>query len=168
MGHNLVQRIELLQRVRNAALEPLWDDNIDLWSYEEEPVKNPHLRKKHARGIRRLARLPPTHILFTNDVYACARDNIRLLYHDADLACGTDWWVNDGLMTFYDIWVARDIIGRFLPFHHCKEFLLLCAHHCPVTWLDRRLHLPNQRKTPPSPKPVLQLRENLSRLRGDF
>lgn len=116
-GGNLVSRIELLHRVRNAALEPLWDGE-GLWHEEDsdpesEAHLNLHLRKRHPRVKRRLAQLPPTHILFTNDVYACARDNIRLLYHDADVACGTDWYPQEGMLTFYDIWVARDIQGKF-------------------------------------------------------
>ena len=114
LGHNFPQRIELLSRVRNAALEPLWHDD-DAWRYEyEEGVHEPlrGARKRHPQAKRRIEKLPPTHILFTNDVYACGRDSIRLLYHEADVACGTDWWVNDGVLTFYDMWVARDISGR--------------------------------------------------------
>ena len=108
----MVQRIELLSRVRNAALEPLWDGD-DLWNYEsgaedEAVFRN---RKRHPKSRRQQANLPPTHVIFTNDVYACARDHVRLLYHEADLACGMDWWVNDGVLTFYDMWVARDIAG---------------------------------------------------------
>ena len=112
-GHDFHQRIELLSRVRNAALEPLWDGE-DLWRFDHEEETRVVHRRRHPRAKRRADRLPPTHILFTNDVFACARDSIRLLYHEADVACGTDWWVNDGVLTFYDIWVARDISGELL------------------------------------------------------
>ena len=30
-------------------------------------------------------------VVFLNDVYFCARDVIRLLHHDADMACGMDF-----------------------------------------------------------------------------
>lgn len=30
-------------------------------------------------------------VVFLNDVYFCARDVVRLLHHDADIACGMDF-----------------------------------------------------------------------------
>lgn len=116
-GNDIYARIEMLSRVRNAALEPLWDGE---WLWHSDDISSGsfnysrnHSTKSHQR---RLAQLPPTHIMFTNDVFMCARDSIRLIYHESDLACGTDWLLNDGLLTFYDLWVARDMQGIPFPF----------------------------------------------------
>lgn len=34
---------------------------------------------------------PAERVVFLNDVYFCARDVVRLLNHDADIACGLDF-----------------------------------------------------------------------------
>ena len=34
---------------------------------------------------------PADRVVFLNDVYFCAKDVIRLLLHDADMACGMDF-----------------------------------------------------------------------------
>ena len=51
-------------------------------------------------------------VAFVNDVFFCARDVVRLLRYDADLACGLDFWLSN--LDFYDIWVARDATGGML------------------------------------------------------
>ena len=65
-------------------------------------------------------------VVFINDVYFCAGDLIRLLRHDADLACGLDFWTSTD---FYDVWVSRDAIGGMLsvkaPFVRCVTIIVL-------------------------------------------
>lgn len=53
-------------------------------------------------------------VLWINDVLWCAQDMVRLLRHDADVACGLDL-EDEGLgPAFYDIWVAKDVDGSML------------------------------------------------------
>ena len=76
-----MDRITFLAKVRNAALEPLWQlrsgqgSNVTWMGHLEE---------------RGLGPWPATRIIFLNDVYLCAKDVIRLLFHEADMACGLD------------------------------------------------------------------------------
>ena len=48
-GHDFHQRIELLSRVRNAALEPLWDGE-DLWRSDHEEETRVVHRRRHPQG----------------------------------------------------------------------------------------------------------------------
>ena len=76
-----MDRITFLAGVRNAALEPLWQlrsgqgNNVTWMGHLEERGFGPW---------------PATRIIFLNDVYLCAKDVIRLLFHEADMACGFD------------------------------------------------------------------------------
>jgi len=85
-------RIDFLAQVRNAALEPLWlkvgagdggqgvaQGGAGLWY------------NQRARGLKSQALWPADKVVFLNDVYFCARDAVRLLLHDADMACGMDF-----------------------------------------------------------------------------
>jgi alpha-1,3-mannosyltransferase len=82
------ERIEKLAVLRNAALQPLYD--------------NPELFSEDAI------------IVFLNDVVACTEDILELTLQlqqlDADMTCAMDW--NDGKIPwFYDSWIARGIKG---------------------------------------------------------
>lgn len=43
-------------------------------------------------GREDMAGWPPAKVLFMNDVYFCAKDAVRLLLHNADIACGMDYF----------------------------------------------------------------------------
>lgn len=75
------ERIEFLAKVRNAALEPLWLET-------SENVGN----SSSWFGRSRSQKLwPADKIVFLNDVYFCARDVVRLILHNVDMACGMDF-----------------------------------------------------------------------------
>ena len=76
-------RIDFLAQVRNAALEPLW-----LTTTSESGASNAWF---DAKGPRSEVLWPADKVIFLNDVYFCARDAVRLLLHDADMACGMDF-----------------------------------------------------------------------------
>jgi hypothetical protein len=50
--------------------------------------------------------------LFVNDVFACSSELLRLLLHDADVACAMDWVLHSRnetvayseRLSFYDFW----------------------------------------------------------------
>lgn len=75
-------RIDFLAQVRNAALEPLWLETLS------ESGGNTWF---DSRGPRAEVLWPADKVIFLNDVYFCARDAVRLLLHDADMACGMDF-----------------------------------------------------------------------------
>ena len=76
-----MDRIAFLAGVRNAALEPLWQPRS---ARGNNATWMGHLEE------RGLGPWPATRIIFLNDVYLCAKDVIRLLFHEADMACGFD------------------------------------------------------------------------------
>ena len=71
-------RIEFLAKVRNKALEPLW--NLEDMSSEQ------------ARGV---GHWRADRIIFMNDVFFCAKDVVRLLLHEVDMACALDFGNRD-------------------------------------------------------------------------
>ncbi|TVY15815.1 Alpha-1,3-mannosyltransferase CMT1 [Lachnellula arida] len=83
-----VDRIQMLADLRNEALEPL--------------VNNPKEWSNDAT------------IIFLNDVSLCMEDILELVHQrihlKADMTCAMDW-MDEGVETFYDVWVARDIKG---------------------------------------------------------
>ena len=88
VGGNLTRapdqdRIDFLAQVRNAALEPLW-----LETTTESGTANTWF---DAKGLRAAVLWPADKVIFLNDVYFCARDAVRLLLHNADMACGMDF-----------------------------------------------------------------------------
>eukprot|EP00898_Chlorokybus_atmophyticus_P006469 jgi/Chlat1/6823/Chrsp51S06513 len=94
-------RIEFLARVRNRALQPLFDMQDEV-RFDK--------------------------VFFNNDVYFCAEDVLLLLLHDAHIAAGfdinnVDW--DSKKIRFYDNWVGRDLngddIGYFHPFVRLPE-----------------------------------------------
>jgi len=93
-------RIKALAAVRNAALEPLWDGKWDGKVSGGDP-----------RSGREEGGWPATHVVFMNDVFACAGDVIRLLYHDVDMACG------------FDAYSTRPRVNRFMV--SCSGFSCL-------------------------------------------
>eukprot|EP00842_Homolaphlyctis_polyrhiza_P003216 jgi/Hompol1/3896/HPOL_001657-RA len=80
-------RIELLARYRNRAIEPMFS----------QPV---HYDR----------------ILFINDVFHCLDDTLELLYQtelqQTDITCGFDYW--EYSFRFYDVWVARSMSGNMV------------------------------------------------------
>jgi hypothetical protein len=87
-------RIKALAAVRNAALEPLWDEKWALSGGQEVEVT--------PRSGQEEGGWPATHVVFMNDVFACAGDVIRLLYHDVDMVCG------------FDAYSTRPRVNRFM------------------------------------------------------
>ena len=88
-----VHRIEELAKMRNLALAPIWD-------------------KRFGSGFE--------YVVFFNDVVFGLEDVLELVYQamvqKTALTCGMDYadWP-DGL-TYYDVWVGRDLAGRaFYP-----------------------------------------------------
>ncbi|KAJ3026402.1 capsular associated protein [Rhizophlyctis rosea] len=92
-------RIVRLAKIRNAALQPLFDERTTTFH-------------------------PPTYtrILFLNDVLFCAEDTLELLHQsliqESDITCGLDydWPTKEKLAGmgpgFYDRWVARNVDGK--------------------------------------------------------
>lgn len=82
-------RIEGLAALRNLALDPL--------------SSNP----SHYSSA--------TSVIFINDVAICMEDILELihqrLFQKADMTCAMDWNDIDPAPIFYDIWIARSIIG---------------------------------------------------------
>jgi len=66
-------RIEFLAKVRNKVLEPLWGGGGG----------------NSSGGVA--AAWPADRIIFTNDVYLCVKDFVRLMLHRTDVACGLDY-----------------------------------------------------------------------------
>eukprot|EP00898_Chlorokybus_atmophyticus_P001450 jgi/Chlat1/2305/Chrsp17S00167 len=95
-------RIEFLARVRNRALDPLFD------------------LAHHMRFDK---------VFFNNDVFFCAEDVLLLLLHDAHIAAGLDInkidWKRRKGPVYYDIWVGQDLngddINRFPPYVRLSE-----------------------------------------------
>ncbi|KAK4140372.1 glycosyltransferase [Dichotomopilus funicola] len=94
-------RIEALARLRNLALQPIFDDAVDTFSSSSN-------RKRNLFSVS-------TIIIFLNDVAACPEDILELTYQHAhlgaDLVCGMDWTYVGRDPTFYDVWIARGLAG---------------------------------------------------------
>ena len=87
-------RIDFLQSIRNAALEPLY-----------------------------ISETPFDEVVFLSDAFFCAGDIVRLLRHTgASIKCGLDFDGTTNAMKFRDTWVAHDMSGRMFtkefPFVH--------------------------------------------------
>jgi alpha-1,3-mannosyltransferase len=98
-------RIRHLARLRNLVLAPLQmaighNDWME-WHFIERFVK------------RRVAEsaIHVDKVLWLNDVYWCKEEALRLLAHDADIACASDFVRPEEGWHFYDGWVARDVSG---------------------------------------------------------
>lgn len=118
-------RIDFMATIRNKALEPLGV----FAGYERNLLRHDGSgQDTFAPPRTRVPTIPPTgggtfdRVVFLNDVFFCARDIVRLLVHNADVACGMDYDLNVPYMRawlerepqFYDTWVARDMEGRQL------------------------------------------------------
>lgn len=152
-------RIEFLSNVRNKVLEPLGVlDDEGLWrthqiandfhqsnsffgylfgsSQRGERGKERGEKKHLSYDTSRLAKdkdevpVEFDQLIFLNDVYFCVRDILHLLEHDADIACGMDFFPPKHSHTvpctrevsgYYDIWVGRDILGKRI--HHCPPYI---------------------------------------------
>ena len=83
-------RIDFLAKVRNKALEPLWklaNDNSG------SPKKEAGLAVEQWKADR---------VIFMNDVFVCAKDFMRLLLHDVDMACGLDFGDRDKVSAVFE------------------------------------------------------------------
>ena len=82
-------RISILAKLRNQALEPL--------------INHP---SQYSAS---------TTVLFINDVSICMEDILELIYQrvyqNAEMTCGMDWTYVGPDPTFYDVWVARGMTG---------------------------------------------------------
>jgi alpha-1,3-mannosyltransferase len=92
-------RITKLAALRNAALQPLFDS-------------------KEAKAKRYTS--AETSIIFLNDVALCPDDILELILQrrrqQADMVCSFDWNFRAGDYQFYDVWIARSIVGdTFFP-----------------------------------------------------
>ncbi|KAJ2812530.1 hypothetical protein GGI24_006661, partial [Coemansia furcata] len=87
-----IHRIEYLAKVRNRAIEPLYSSST------------------------RFGR-----VAFINDMFFCLTDLLELAFqsqvHSAHLTCAEDFELKHGSLTFYDTWVARDILGHAFKKH---------------------------------------------------
>ena len=87
-------RIAFLSKVRNAAMQPFFD--------------------QHSGGSELLY----DRVLFMNDILYCAEDALRLIAHaapDVQMTCALDYWSHadgPGPPMFYDSWVLRGLDGR--------------------------------------------------------
>ncbi|KAJ3034848.1 capsular associated protein, partial [Rhizophlyctis rosea] len=113
-------RITKLARVRNAALQPLYEGTDG-----RVKLRNGKWTKKFDR------------IVFLNDVIWCAEDVMELLWQSflqgGDITCGLDYNFAEGEtggeLFFYDTWVSRTILGTPFyggPWNHF-------THHPPTT-----------------------------------
>ena len=61
-------------------------------------------------------------IVFFNDVYICAKDIIRLIYLDVDMACGLDFF------HYGDPKVGPDFLGTSIYLSHISEVQPNCYY----------------------------------------
>ncbi|KAL8943744.1 MAG: hypothetical protein Q9216_000850 [Gyalolechia sp. 2 TL-2023] len=84
------RRIVALAKLRNLALQPLFDNVLKAASSD-------------------------TTILFLNDVSICMEDILELIHQrrhqSADMVCAMDWVYLASNPTFFDVWVARGMNG---------------------------------------------------------
>lgn len=80
-------RIDFLAKVRNKAMEPLWL----LANKSLSDASDQASRQKPWKADR---------VLFMNDVFICAKDFMRLLLHDVDMACALDFGDRDKVELF--------------------------------------------------------------------
>ncbi|KAK4235105.1 glycosyltransferase [Achaetomium macrosporum] len=87
-------RIEKLARLRNMAVQPIFDD---------------------ANAPTKRFSADNTTVIFLNDVAICAEDILELIHQriflGADMVCGMDWTYVGRDPTFYDVWIARGMNG---------------------------------------------------------
>ncbi|KAK3305272.1 glycosyltransferase family 69 protein [Chaetomium strumarium] len=97
-------RIDKLARLRNMALQPIFDDA------EKTPTGN----TSTSTSTKRFSANSTT-VIFLNDVAACAEDILELVHQrallGADMVCGMDWTYVGRDPTFYDVWIARGLRG---------------------------------------------------------
>jgi alpha-1,3-mannosyltransferase len=90
-------RIEKLARLRNMALQPIFDNNTH----------------NNTTTTRRFSASANTTVIFLNDVAICAEDILELAHQrtflEADMVCGMDWTYVGRDPTFYDVWIARTL-----------------------------------------------------------
>ena len=93
-----VFRIEALAKIRNNALQPLFDDI--------QSVNLNHSIPKFSK------------VVFLNDIFFCAADILELILQQsrsgATMACPLDVEAPNGFNSFYDLWVARTMSGDLL------------------------------------------------------
>ncbi|KAJ1665471.1 hypothetical protein EV178_003111 [Coemansia sp. RSA 1646] len=81
-------RIEYMAELRNRAMEPLY--------------------RNGSMGFDK--------VVFVNDVFFCAPDVLELIHQaetqNAHMTCAEDFVFKHGSLSFYDTWVARDMLGR--------------------------------------------------------
>ena len=98
-------RIRHLARLRNLGMAPVQMaiDNHDWMEWE-------FLKRFVTTRVAESAVNIDT-VLWINDVYWCKEEALRLLAHDADIACASDFDRPEEGWHFYDGWVARDASG---------------------------------------------------------
>ncbi|KAG1659131.1 hypothetical protein FOA52_013800 [Chlamydomonas sp. UWO 241] len=123
-----VDRIEFLAKVRNEAMLPLLMGQLGGSSSSSSGAGGqgaagaaaPVAAAGAARAAGAAAAPLRERLVFINDVFFCARDVLRLVMHDQDLACGIDlstegqFGAHDRSLSFYDSWVARDASGAMI------------------------------------------------------
>lgn len=109
-------RIDFLARVRNKALEPLFQSKQSGFKADYVLFVNDVVR----RPTRRSCDDTVSHSFIQ---FMCAEDLIRLAQRvslpETDMACGMDFEFDPDHsysteITFYDTWVALDLAGNFL------------------------------------------------------
>lgn len=109
-----------------AALRPVLE-SIGVTYYFESSAIDPSKDNRVARlaQLRNKALAPildlhgkatnDTTVIFLNDVSACSEDILELVHQKqalgADMTCAMDWTYVGEHPTFYDVWIARTILG---------------------------------------------------------
>ena len=101
-------RIRHLARLRNLAMAPL-----EMGINDHDWMEWEFFKRFTVQNVTRTAH-DVEKVLWLNDVYWCTDEALRLLAHDVDIACGTDYDREGGKWHFYDGWVARDAGGNLV------------------------------------------------------
>lgn len=85
-------RVEFLAALRNAALEPFLPHAVPAAAHNAAWPEAGAEGASDTEGSAGGGEWLPEVVVFANDVFFCAGDALRLLTHDADLACGLDFY----------------------------------------------------------------------------
>jgi alpha-1,3-mannosyltransferase len=122
-----IDRIHALAGLRNQALRPL-------------------IRHSELYNINTL-------IIFVNDITLCADDLLEMLHQQivqsAVMTCAMDWKDTNGVMAFYDLWIARGINGDiFYEVPQDVQWSVKPAYADNLFWNDRSTRAKLDKKEP--------------------
>jgi hypothetical protein len=95
-GRQGLQRIQLMAALRNAALQP-WFTQQQQQQQQDAGASSPPRPAAVAGALELSCMGPgglwvPDVIVYVNDIIFCAEDAMRLVLHDAHVACGMDFY----------------------------------------------------------------------------